>query len=153
MSTMAQISRSPAQRGPNFMLLTSRRAPRLPILVAVVAAGSGLLADRLALTRMARDATAMAGVFAGSVRDARGEPLAGATVTFSDASGSSAVQTDTGGRFASRRLPPGSYRVRAELFGFEPGIPLSVEVPSHRPTELRMALAPAPLPDPIERSR
>lgn len=146
MPTRAQISRTPPElAGPNFALVTSdRRGSRLPMLVAILASLIVLLAGRHAPTGMAGGGAATSAIIAGRVLDEQGEPLAGATVTFADGRASSAVQSDTAGRFVSRPLRPGIYDVGAELFGFQRARPLTVSVPFERPAELTMALAPIP---------
>lgn len=58
----------------------------------------------------------------GTVTDASGSTIPGATVRLSDTSRgvSLEVTTDATGRYAFLALPPGSYRLRAELPGFKP---------------------------------
>jgi hypothetical protein len=60
------------------------------------------------------------GSLAGTVIDAQGAPVPGATVTITSAEGPKTVVTDTNGRFFAPFLTPGRYAVKVELTGFSP---------------------------------
>jgi hypothetical protein len=74
-----------------------------------------------------RAALAFAGSIEGRVVDERGMPLTGAMVSALGSTSAVAV-TDTGGAFALRALPAGSYMVRAHMSGFAPSGRQLVEV-------------------------
>jgi hypothetical protein len=58
------------------------------------------------------------GSIAGTVIDAQGSPVPGATVTVTSAQGSKTLVTDGSGRFFAPFLTPGVYSVKVELAGF-----------------------------------
>jgi hypothetical protein len=78
----------------------------------------------LALVVLARGPAAAqtnTGTLSGTIVDTQGQRVPGATVTLSnEGTGvSRAVTSDAGGAFKFLALPPGSYRVRVELTGFQ----------------------------------
>ncbi|HET6897670.1 MAG TPA: carboxypeptidase-like regulatory domain-containing protein, partial [Vicinamibacteria bacterium] len=58
------------------------------------------------------------GSIAGTVVDAQGAPVPGATVTVTSPQGPKMVVTDANGRFFAPYLTPGRYSVKTELTGF-----------------------------------
>src|ERR1051325_3446665 len=60
------------------------------------------------------------GSLTGTVVDAQGAPVPGATVTVTSAEGPKTFVTDANGKFFAPYLTPGRYTVRAELTGFSP---------------------------------
>ncbi len=60
------------------------------------------------------------GSLAGTVVDAQGAPVPGATVTITSPEGPKTIVTDANGKFFAPYLTPGKYAVRVELAGFSP---------------------------------
>src|SRR6185503_3399556 len=58
------------------------------------------------------------GSLSGTVIDAQGAPIPGATVTLTSAEGPKTFVTDSNGRFFAPYLTPGRYSVKVELTGF-----------------------------------
>ena len=84
---------------------------RVPLAVLLLA----LLA--LATPVAAQETT---GTINGTVVDAQGLPVPGATVTVTGPQGAKSATTEASGRFSVPFLAPGTYSVRAELQGFKP---------------------------------
>src|SRR2546430_823529 len=80
-----------------------------------------ILASILLLTAVAAMAQATTGTLKGTVADANGAVVAGATVTIkSDATGAIATSTTSGdGTFEATNLLPGTYTVTVEASGFK----------------------------------
>ena len=76
--------------------------------VVLVLAGFGLAS--------AQETTS--GSIMGTVVDAQGAPVPGATVTITSEQGSKALVTDSNGRFFAPYLTPGKYGTKVELAGF-----------------------------------
>ena len=95
------------------------------LVVALLAARGGLEAQQPQQPSSVR----------GSVEDASGAVVAGATVTLVDQAGQTAYEivTDGSGAFAFEKVLPGSYQVRTEFPGFDP-IVRSITVASGRRT-------------------
>lgn len=75
----------------------------------------------------------------GTVKDAQGNALPGATVSISSPSllgGSRATRTRLDGTFSFTHLTPGTYIVRCELSGFRAAELQGVEVPLDRAAEV-----------------
>lgn len=91
------------------------------------------------------------GELEGGVRDATGRPVAGVSVTLSEARTGSAAWTETGrdGAFHFPRLPAGEYEVRVESPGFGPVLFRRVAVPTSGTVRLDARLEPAA--PPVER--
>jgi carboxypeptidase family protein/TonB-dependent receptor-like protein len=60
------------------------------------------------------------GSLTGTVIDAQGAPIPGATITITSAEGPKTSVTDSNGRFFAPYLTPGRYAVKVELTGFSP---------------------------------
>jgi outer membrane receptor protein involved in Fe transport len=89
-----------------------------------------ILASILLLTAVAALAQATTGTLKGSVGDANGAVVAGATVTIkNEATGSVATSTTTGdGVFEASNLSPGTYSVTVEAAGFKRSVSTGVNV-------------------------
>lgn len=101
----------------------TRRRPRRrrrsgPALAHFRPLAAALLAVVVAAAAHAQPAAAP-GAVAGTVRDADGRPLAGASVYLSGTTRGDAADAD--GRFRIEGVPPGAYRVVASMIGFETG--------------------------------
>ncbi|MBV8332817.1 MAG: TonB-dependent receptor, partial [Candidatus Eremiobacteraeota bacterium] len=79
---------------------------------------AGVFAMALAAPGIAHAGTT--GRITGTVRSTGGAPIAGATVTISSPSQTSAAQTDARGSFAFISVPPDTYSVTVTKSGFEP---------------------------------
>ncbi|GAB4222427.1 MAG: hypothetical protein Kow0062_19760 [Acidobacteriota bacterium] len=100
------------------------------------------LAMILALPLVALAQQPTTGTLEGVVVDRDGNPLPGATVVAVGPLGERAVQTDENGAYMFRFLPPGTYRVRAELSGFSTVEVPDVEVSTGQRTRLPITLLP-----------
>ncbi len=109
---------SAAERAP-LPLLTSRAANHSPLNHRGFPR-TGILASVLVLIAMSPlSAGAQSGRIGGVIADATGSVLPGVTVTLFGGPGEPGVtMTDGTGRFAFESLPPGDYRLAAELSGF-----------------------------------
>jgi len=74
----------------------------------------------LATFGLAQAQETTSGSLTGTVVDAQGAPVPGATVTLTSGQGNKTFQTDTAGKFFAPYLTPGKYNVRVELTGFSP---------------------------------
>ncbi|HYP52584.1 MAG TPA: carboxypeptidase-like regulatory domain-containing protein, partial [Pyrinomonadaceae bacterium] len=102
------------------------------VLLAVVSAGAS--------------ASAQGGAIAGRVVNQKGEPVAGATVTATDASGRKRQATTDGeGRFRIEGLAPGSYGVTANAKGFAEAQAAGVVVAEGQAASLDLRLEVAPI--------
>jgi len=92
------------------MSLTSRRCR------TVLIAGGALVALLAAAPAAAQDT----GTVSGTVADASGQVVPGATITLTNEATADArtMTSNERGEFAFRAVPPGSYTVRVELTGF-----------------------------------
>ncbi|HEX9108480.1 MAG TPA: carboxypeptidase-like regulatory domain-containing protein [Longimicrobiales bacterium] len=102
------------------------------------AALAALLLLFLAVPLRAQEAPA--GSVTGLMLSARdGSPYRYARVTLAGSAGSGAALTDAQGAFEFREVPPGDYRVRLELLGFEPdsGVGVHVTPGSHQDLMVR----------------
>ncbi|HEX6750653.1 MAG TPA: carboxypeptidase regulatory-like domain-containing protein [Longimicrobium sp.] len=111
-----------------------------------------LLAACLAVAPPLRAQSLTAGALAGVARDPRGTPVAGALVTITEAPGGVArtANTDGGGGFGVRLLPPGTYDVLVERIGFQPLRVTGVPVSPGQTTQLDAALTAAAAADRVE---
>ena len=81
---------------------------------------AALLAFAVLVSGVAWAQETTSGTIAGSVVDAQGLAVPGATVTISSEQGAKTLVTDSDGRFFAPFLTPGTYNVRVELTGFAP---------------------------------
>jgi len=83
------------------------------------------------------------GAIIGAVLDADGKAVVGATVTVTDATTNTTIQTTKttdGGRFAVNDVPPGHYKVTVTMANFKTSVSDDVEVIMHRTHELPIKL-------------
>ncbi len=83
------------------------------------------------------------GSIIGTVLDADGKAVVGATITVTDATTGTAlpaVKTTDGGKFAINDLPPGHYKVTVTMANFKTAVQDDVEVIMHRTHELPIKL-------------
>ena len=92
-----------------------------------------------ALVLVAAGAAAQTGKLSGTVSDAAGQPLIGATVLVVGTDYGAA--TDVSGVYNLLRVPPGSYTVRFSSIGYQTQVVEGVQVSSNTTTELDAALA------------
>jgi hypothetical protein len=85
------------------------------------------------------------GTMAGTVLDARGKPVAGATVTMQTSDGSRpfATHTDADGRFEFARYRTGQYDLRAYARGMFSEWTKRISIRSGKTTEVILCLPPA----------
>ena len=88
------------------------------------------------------------GTLEGTVRDATGEPLRGASIWITDATTGTQhhAVADRSGRFRLQLLPPGDYSVRVEEIGYQPKRLVGVPVRPGTRRQLSVTLATAVLP-------
>jgi hypothetical protein len=90
-------------------MLTVRRVPLgwIVLVVVLLAAGSAW--------------AQVTGTVSGTVADSQGQPVPGATVTLTDEASlvSRTLTSEPGGAFKFLAVPPGTYKVRVELTGFQ----------------------------------
>ena len=110
----------------------SRRAPLLRAAVR-----GGALAALVLLTATA--ALAQTGKLAGTVLDANGEAVIGATVAVTGTDLGAAADLD--GQFVILRIPPGTYSVRVSSIGYGAKTVEDVRVSTNQTTELNVTLA------------
>jgi len=79
----------------------------------------------------------------GTAVDNNGEPLPGVTVTLTGPGAPMTQITNAEGQFRFLGLPPGEYRLRAELDGFSPVEYPNVHIQTGRNTALEVSLTPA----------
>jgi Carboxypeptidase regulatory-like domain len=85
------------------------------------------------------------GTLAGTVLDAHGQPVAGATVTMQTSFGQSpsATHTDAKGHFEFARYETGQYDLQAYWHGMFSNWTKRVSIRSHKTTEITLRLPPA----------
>jgi Carboxypeptidase regulatory-like domain len=103
-----------------------------------------LLVATLSLTT-ALPASPAIGTMAGTVLDARGKPVAGATVTMQTSDGSRpfATHTDAEGHFEFARYRTGQYDLRAYAKGMFSDWTKRISIRSGKTTEVTLRLPPA----------
>jgi Carboxypeptidase regulatory-like domain len=126
--------------------LSVKRIPRRPLIL--------LLLLVLAIAG-AVSASGWLGALAGTVMDAQGKPVAGATVTMqtSDGMNAHATHTDAEGRFQFTRYQPGQYDLRAYARGAFSDWTKRVLIRTGKTTEITLrvptpGLTPAAAPEP-----
>lgn len=82
------------------------------------------------------------GTLAGKVLDNEGKPLPGATIVIEGPLGERSTQTDVDGNFEFRFMPPGIYKVKAEMAGFSPVLFSKVGLTTGQITRLPVKLNP-----------
>ena len=93
----------------------------------------------------AADAKVAIGTLAGTVLDAKGKPVAGATVTMQTSDGSRpyATHTDANGHFEFKRYETGQYDVRAYAHGMFSDWVKRVSIRRDKKTEVTLHMPPA----------
>jgi hypothetical protein len=124
--------------------MTSRRLRATAFAIAALllagAAGGAKAAD-----------TPLAGRVRGAITGPDRKPLSGRLVTLKTVGGAGELRvtsTDERGQYQFRDLPPGSYEVRVEAEGFEPGVKAGIEVkpPFQNVVDIPMRAAGTPAP-------
>src|SRR5260221_9370704 len=102
-------ARGPLVASSGGCMLTVRRVPlgSIALVVVLLAAGSAW--------------AQVTGTVSGTVADSQGQPVPGATVTLTNEASlvSRTLTSEPGGAFKFLAVPPGTYKVRVELTGFQ----------------------------------
>src|SRR5438067_1376653 len=93
----------------------------VPLFNSLLRTSVVLIVGALAWSPAPAHAQAVYGSVGGTIVDATGSPVPGATVTITsvDRQTSDTVVTNESGRYVKERLLPGTYEVKAELSGFK----------------------------------